>query len=367
MKGLNYFVCNTNRGKICIGSRTPKIHTGQIFEIREVIAEESNLSNPTAFYGTMAQVLGVFGNRQYGLPYLRMRTFELDVPQAFYVAQQATNSPVRLNYLDIPETSSTPQRRPSAPVATHTSTKGGTSMKKNLFGNLNLDMGKITDDTIKMSARGPAFHTGGGNYATYENGDLTDVTAMLLPIDLMFKMPVAIKDVKVGDIVRHANDYVVVTKVDDGKFEVVHPKRREVATILPLKNMFGINYLTKVISLAGDLMKGIGGDANADNPFGAYLPMLALGGDMDMKDILLMTTISKGGNIDPMMMMLLAGEGNIDPMMLMAMNGGGDMSAMLPLLLCKDGGNDMGMFLAMQAMQKATTPVAPATPAQTED
>jgi hypothetical protein len=154
-----------------------------------------------------------------------------------------------------------------------------------LFGNLTF--GKINTNEIKFSVAGLAFRNAQGGYAVYnaENNEMTDVTGMTMDTDFVFAMPVAIKDIEVGDIVRHMGKFVVVkTKYEDGSIAAIDPVAAEEKTILPVKNVFGFNYYSKVLNLFAGIQP------TGDNPFG------------DMNAMLPFLIMSEGSNNDALML-----------------------------------------------------------------
>lgn len=191
---------------------------------------------------------------------------------------------------------------------------------KKIFGNI--QFGKET--AVKMSMYGPAFKAyGGEEWTAYDkkNEEWIDVTAMLFNFDfpMFYKMPVAQDAVKTGDYIYHMNSYVRVIDFDDALRPVVEdPFSKTVKTILPTKNMFGFDFYTKLVSLAGDLTSM----ATKDQPFGNILPFMLMGDSKNAKDMLPMMMLMNGGQMDMS-----------NPFMMMALCGDGKMSDMLPLMM----------------------------------
>ena len=189
--------------------------------------------------------------------------------------------------------------------------------KNNMMNNMfkNIRFGKIETDKIKFSMNGIAFKDSSSRtYHTYniEKNELTDVTAFIIDCDFVFEVPVAIKDIEIGDVINHKDRYVIIKeKYDDNSFAAVDPIKAEEITILPVKNIFGFNYVSKVINI----FEGIKAEEN--NPFGNLNSLLPL---MMMKD-------DEKNDIFTMMMWMNAASGsnaemNLDftknPLMLMA-------------------------------------------------
>lgn len=197
--------------------------------------------------------------------------------------------------------------------------------KENKMKGFNFDFGKITNDSIRMSMYGMAVKNTSGVWTAYDKstGDLMDVDVFNFDgSNFLFKMPVAIKDIAVGDVVIHARKPMfVISKTEAGDLVAIDPVAGEKKTIMPSKNMFGFNFATKVISLFDNLM---GQTPTSENPFGNLWMLMLMDGKSDMKDMLI-----------PMMLMNQAnGSTNaFNPMMLMLMNDGDMKDMAIPLML----------------------------------
>lgn len=197
--------------------------------------------------------------------------------------------------------------------------------KENKMKGFNFDFGKITNDSIRMSMYGMAVKNTSGVWTAYDKstGDLMDVDVFNFDgSNFLFKMPVAIKDIAVGDVIIHARKPMfVVSKTEAGDLVAIDPVAGEKKTIMPSKNMFGFNFATKVISLFDNLM---GQTPTSENPFGNLWMLMLMDGKSDMKDMLV-----------PMMLMSQAnGSTNaFNPMMLMLMSDGDMKDLAVPLML----------------------------------
>ena len=190
----------------------------------------------------------------------------------------------------------------------------------------NFDFGPCSNDNVRMSMYGLAIQNNAGVWVSYNKGQVIDVDVMNFDgRQYMFKMPVAIKDIKVGDVVVHNRVPMFVTSVEGG-VHVVDIRAGEAKTIVPTTNMFGFNFITKIVSM----FDAFGTAPTADQPFGNMLPFMLMG---DNKDI------------DPMMMFMMMNGGNFDmsnPMMMYFMfkdgNKGGDMLPMLMMMNMQNQG-----------------------------
>ena len=183
--------------------------------------------------------------------------------------------------------------------------------KDNMKG-FNFNFGPCTGDNIKMSVYGLAIQNANGEWVSYDTKSGQIMNVDLLNFDgrkFMFKMPVAIKDIAVGQLIIHNKVPMFVTAINEnGTINVVDIRAGEDKNIYPQRSPFGFDFVTRVISLFDN--NNIG--ATENNPFG-NMWLFALMGDneMDMKDMLMFSMMSgyngaNCGNINPMLMMLMA-------------------------------------------------------------
>lgn len=197
---------------------------------------------------------------------------------------------------------------------------------------LNFDFGPCSN-SVRLSMYGMAIQNNVGEWVSYNPATKEIINVDILNIadsgKYMYKIPVPIQDVKAGDIIAHNNVPMFVTEAPgDGNFTVVDVRVGESKIIIPTRNMFGFNFMTKVVNLFGNIM----GTPSADQPFGNMLPFLMLdnGDNSNSNDAMLMLMLAQnqtqnlaGGNLfsNPMMMYLLMKDNkNFDPMMLLLMN-----------------------------------------------
>ena len=181
--------------------------------------------------------------------------------------------------------------------------------------NMNLfkgfEFGSCENDNVKMSMYGIAVKNAAGTWVSYDSksNSIIDVDILNFDAKYLYKIPVAVKDIKQGDTIIHGRRAMFVNSVSDGKLLVIDPAAGEEKIVLPVKNMFNFDFITKVVNLFGDVFN----TATADQPFGNMLPlmMLADGGKTD--DMLpLMFLMNGNGNFDmgnPMMLYFLMKEG----------------------------------------------------------
>ena len=196
--------------------------------------------------------------------------------------------------------------------------------KKTMNTGIKFNFGTCEKDNIKLSMYGIAIKNAANEWVAYDSK-----TGNLMNVDIfnfdggkyLFKMPVAIKDIKVGDTVVHNGTPMYVKGLSEGSHYpiVVDPKAGEEKVILPTKNMFGFDFATKVVSLFD---MGSAAAPSKDSPFGNMWPLLLA-----------------DGNTDPLVLMMMSnGMKDMNPMMMYA-------------LMSKDKGNsDMGLLMAMSMM-----------------
>jgi hypothetical protein len=209
--------------------------------------------------------------------------------------------------------------------------------ENNKMKNFNFDFGPCNPETIRMSMYGLAIKNSTGTWVSYNPATKQIIDVDVLNFDgakFLYKMPVALKEVKAGDIVVHNRKPMFVTAPStDGSnaLQVVDIYAGEEKCIVPPVNMFGFNFVTRVVSLFGELSQNA---PSADAPFGNMLPFLLMN---DNKDI------------DPMAMMLMMGQGGTN----FASN------PMMMYFLMKDGGDkDILPLLFMMSNQTVPAPVA---------
>ncbi len=184
----------------------------------------------------------------------------------------------------------------------------GVSIRKendsmNLFKNF--DFGSCENDNVKMSMYGIAVKNANGTWVSYDakSENVVDVDILNFDAKYLYKMPVTIKDVKVGDTIIHNRKPMFVTVVEGGKLGAIDPAAGEEKVVLLTHSPFGFDFVTKVINLFGDLSA----TASADAPFGNMLPLMMLA-DGKNDDMLPLMFAMGGGKFDmsnPMMLYFL--------------------------------------------------------------
>lgn len=190
----------------------------------------------------------------------------------------------------------------------------------------NFDFGTCENNNVRLSMYGMAIKNTAGEWVSYN-----PVASEIINVDIfnmedggkyLFKMPVGIKDVAVGDIIVHNKVPMFVTNIIDGgkAFDVIDAREGECKKVIPTKNMFGFDVMTKIVSLFDAFM----GSPTADQPFGNMLPFLMMGdGKVDPMMAFMLMNQQNGTNMmnNPMMMYFMMKDSkDIDPMMFMMMD-----------------------------------------------
>ena len=171
--------------------------------------------------------------------------------------------------------------------------------------NLKFDFGPANPNSVAMSPYGLAIRCGDAWYAynTKENQTI-DVTGMTFTFkNAIYKMPVAVSQIKEGDLIVHQNKAMYVTQVKDKtSIEVIDLAASEQKTVIPVSNMFGFNYITKITPLFN-----LGNIApSAENPFGNILPMMMMSSLFDDDK----SNKSEGNDAMQMMLIISMMNGN---------------------------------------------------------
>lgn len=185
----------------------------------------------------------------------------------------------------------------------------------------NFDFGPCTNNAVKMSVYGLAVKNSTGTWVSYDPKSETIIDVDVLNFDgakYLYKMPVAIKDIAVGDVVVHMGKPMFVIGSTTKSLYVVDPISGERKEIMLTRSPFGFDFATKIVNIIGNM------SADANNPFG-NMWMFALasgdGKDNSFADLAPLMLMSQGNlNIDPMMMYILASGGkndNLLPLMFM--------------------------------------------------
>ncbi len=189
---------------------------------------------------------------------------------------------------------------------------------KTMFENITrkFKFGPAPKSDVKMSPFGIAFKNNDDGWVTInDEGVMTSVEGMIFDMPLIYMMPVAVKDVQIGDYIDHNGAWVkVMDENERGNFVCLHPWLGEEVNVIPAKSPFGFDFVTKLVCFGEDMFTGK--DASAQSPFGSMLPfMLMVDGNMNDNSMLPLMFMMQdnGGALDtsnPFMLMALMGDKN---------------------------------------------------------
>ena len=190
-----------------------------------------------------------------------------------------------------------------------------------IMKNFNFDFGPCTNDNVRMSMYGIAVKNADGTYVSYNPNTNEVIDVDILNFDggkYLYKMPVASKDVMVGDVIIHMRKPMFITAISEDRktLTAVDVVAGESKNILTTRSPFGFDFVTKVVNLFGGFLKD--NAPNESNPFG-NMWMLALMGDDagKMDDMLPLMMMSQGNMVsNPMMMYFLMKDGDKTDMLL---------------------------------------------------
>lgn len=204
---------------------------------------------------------------------------------------------------------------------------------KSMLGNL--ECGPV--DGFNISHLGLAVKNAAGDMVSYDKTKDEIVNVDLIDFEgkgMVWAMPCAIKDVAKGDVLRHVNGNPVFVTSIEGGIHVVDVAASEKKEIMPVKSMFGFDFVVKYISL----FDSFASTASNDNPFGNMLPLMMFSDNTNMKDILLPMLLLSGNGQAPFNFLDMS-----NPLLLMALMGdeGGS-----------EGKNFFQLILTMQMMNQ---------------
>ena len=210
--------------------------------------------------------------------------------------------------------------------------------------NLNFDFGSCADDSVRMSMYGMAIKNANGIYVSYDSKSQKIIDVDIMNFDggkYMFKVPVALKSVSIGDVVIHNHKPMFVTEVnrEGNDLTVIDIYNGEKNEIIPSTNMFNFNFVTKVVSFLN--MCGFNAPSE-DMPFGNMLPFILMNENKDF---------------DPMMMYFAmnGGNNNFNPAMFFLMKDDASNNDMIKMMLLSSFVNGGNSFFNPNGMSNVST------------
>ena len=204
-------------------------------------------------------------------------------------------------------------------AATKSKSEKEKKMNTSVINHDALKFGKVSTSKLTYSAYGVAVVDNKGRAKVMVDNSIMDVTGFTFDGLPIYQMPVAIKDLKSGDIVLHNDSYMIVVESKKDSFVVIDIANGEDKVVRPFKNVFGFNYMTKVVDLF-KMMSPSQDNAmipSENNPFGNPLMLFAMSGQKMDDDLVMMAMMGMNGN-------------------------GTNFNMMLPFMLLKDKNSDGG-------------------------
>lgn len=153
--------------------------------------------------------------------------------------------------------------------------------KKDMNFFKNFEFGPVKNDNVRLSPYGLAVKNLDGSWVSYDaaSDSIIDVDVFNFEgKNLIYKIPAAPHTVRAGDMIVHqGKGMYVLTDVCEGDtcVSVIDPRAGESKEILFCKNMFGFNYVTKLVSILNGFGNSTDFSPSSDDPFG-NMWMLAL-------------------------------------------------------------------------------------------
>lgn len=175
----------------------------------------------------------------------------------------------------------------------------------------NFEFGKANNTGAGFSMYGLTFSTDDYSCIAYKDGGWVDVPKEFIikgMSDMLYMMPVAKKEVKANDYIRHNGRWVRVVEVTETTIKVEDIYNKTVIEILPTRSPFGFDFYTKLVNM----FDGFGGEAkaSAENPFGNMWMFMLMGDSKSNFKDMLPFMMMNGGDFkfdmsNPMMMYFL--------------------------------------------------------------
>lgn len=193
--------------------------------------------------------------------------------------------------------------------------------ENNTMKNFNFDFGPCSNDNVRMSMYGLAVKNAAGTYVS-----LNPSTREVVDVDIfnfeggkyLFKMPVAIKDIAVGDVIIHNKKPMFVEGFSTlGDIMAIDPVAGERKEVMLTKSPFMFNYATKIVNLFDGFTNGTSTTPSPENPFGNLLPMLMFNDNNSFDDnvmvmLAMMSMNNSNINNNPMLLYALTRDKNDD-------------------------------------------------------
>lgn len=202
--------------------------------------------------------------------------------------------------------------------------------ENNNFFNVNMEFGPNKDENIASTLMGVAVKNG-ENWRIYDKKkkSITDVGNIQIGNLPIFIMPAL--ELEEGDLIKEEGEYYFVTNFNNGETETLSAKTGEIKRVIPIKNILGFSFYSKVITLNDEL--DINEELDTETLLLMSSMMSSTGANENQMNQMLPFIMLKDkiGKKDNMMKMLL-----MSSMMSSTYADENQMNQMLPFLMLKE-------------------------------
>lgn len=202
--------------------------------------------------------------------------------------------------------------------------------KKDMNFFKNFEFGPVKNDTVRLSPYGLAVKNLDGSWVSYDGASDSIIDVDVFNFEgknLIYKIPAAPQTVRAGDMIVHqGKGMYVVADVCEGDtcVSVIDPRAGESKEILFCKNMFGFNYVIKLVSILNGFGNSTDFSPSSDDPFGNMWMLALLDNENEdlsssILPLMLMNQFNPSANTDknnfnmnnPLMWILLSNKNKI--------------------------------------------------------
>ena len=201
--------------------------------------------------------------------------------------------------------------------------------KKDMNFFKNFEFGPVKNDTVRLSPYGLAVKNLDGSWVSYDGASDSIIDVDVFNFEgknLIYKIPAAPHTIHAGDMIIHqGKGMYVVADVCEGDtcVSVIDPRAGESKEILFCKNMFGFNYVTKLVSVLNGFGNFTDFSPSSEDPFGNMWMLALLSDENENEDLsssilplMLMSQFNPSANTDknnfnmnnPLMWILLSNK-----------------------------------------------------------
>lgn len=134
------------------------------------------------------------------------------------------------------------------------------NVKMNMFG-FNLECGELRDADVASTIMGIAINNG-NTWRVFDKSsktmvDIGDIEMGSFPV---YVLPTT-KPV-VGDIIKQNDEYLYITKMENGYIEAINLRTGNIENVIPIRNIIGMSLYSKLMVITDDLMNTDGDNSD---------------------------------------------------------------------------------------------------------